>query len=130
MPLPPPGAGLGPQLLAVVGRAGCQLWPPPWIYSSPAQICGWASSSGSSPRKEKGWICRDKAGGEWKGQGQVFGPCLPSLPPPSGCSSTVAGFAGLLGPWPQGTSDGLKSPGLAFLLCCCCLVTKLCPILL
>ena len=128
MPLPPLGAGLGPQLLAVVGRAGCQLRPLPWIHSSPAQICGWASSSGSSSRKEKGWICRDKAGGEWKGQGQVLVHAFRLSHPP--VDAVVAGFAGLLGPWPQGASDGLKSPGLAFLLCCCSLVTKLCPILL
>lgn len=58
MLLPPLGSGLGPRLLAVLGRAGCQLRPPPWIHSSPAQICGWASSSGSSSRKEKGWILK------------------------------------------------------------------------
>lgn len=107
MLLPPLGVtGWAPGSWQCWAELAAQLRPPPWIHSSPAQICGWASSSGSG--KEKGWICRDKQVVSGRGKGRFLLHAF-RLPHPNGCSSTVAGVAGLLDPWPQGTSNGLQS---------------------
>lgn len=89
--------------------SGRQSWLPALASTLdsliPAQNCGWASSSRSSPKKERGWICRNKTSSEWKGEEQVFLRAI--IPIPQLMRFRHAGW--LLSLWPQGTNDGLQS---------------------
>lgn len=84
MPLPPPGAGLGPQLLAVVGRAGCQLQPLPWITLARLRSVAGLHPVGPPPGRRKAGSAGIKQMVSGRGKGQVFAPCLPSPPSPNG----------------------------------------------
>lgn len=97
------GQGWVPSAPGSEGRAGSQRRPPPGFTRILAQICGWASSSESCSRKERGWICRNKTGGERKGPPQAFALGLPGAPFPKGCVGEGSSAGGL------GDNDGLKS---------------------
>lgn len=117
------GVWAGPRLLAVLARLAAA--PASALdSSSPAQICGWASSISPPPGRRKAGSAGLKQVVNGRGKGQVLLHAF-RLPPPQWMRLRWPGVPGALSAHGlRGTALGSKSPGLAFLLCCCCLNTK------